>query len=51
MIQQTIDAKPRGQHPTVFDAAALRLIQSATARIAPRLSDGWPHSAASQVSL
>jgi K+-transporting ATPase ATPase B chain len=22
MIQQTSDAKPRGQHPTVFDAAA-----------------------------
>jgi hypothetical protein len=25
--------------------------QSAVARIPPRLSDGWPHSAASQVSL
>ncbi len=30
---------------------ALRLSQSAVARMPPRLSDGWPHSAASQVSL
>src|SRR5258706_256142 len=29
----------------------LRESQSATARIPPRLSEGWPHSAASQVSL
>ena len=32
-------------------ATAWRESQSATARIPPRLSDGWPHSAASQVSL
>ncbi len=32
-------------------ATALRDSQSATARMPPRLSDGWPHSAASQVSL
>ena len=30
---------------------AVRDSQSATARMPPRLSDGWPHSAASQVSL
>ena len=32
-------------------ATAVRDSQSATARMPPRLSDGWPHSAASQVSL
>ncbi|CDY74216.1 hypothetical protein BGLT_03299 [Caballeronia glathei] len=32
-------------------ATALRESQSAVARMPPRLSDGWPHSAASQVSL
>ena len=32
-------------------ATALRDSQSAVARMPPRLSDGWPHSAASQVSL
>ncbi len=32
-------------------ATALRARQSATARMPPRLSEGWPHSAASQVSL
>ncbi len=32
-------------------ATALRLSQSAVARMPPRLSDGWPHSAASHVSL
>ena len=32
-------------------AIALRDSQSAVARMPPRLSDGWPHSAASQVSL
>ena len=32
-------------------ATAVRDSQSAVARMAPRLSDGWPHSAASQVSL
>ncbi len=32
-------------------ASALRLSQSAVARMPPRLSDGCPHSAASQVSL
>ncbi|SPV16504.1 Uncharacterised protein [Burkholderia gladioli] len=32
-------------------AIAVRESQSAVARIPPRLSDGWPHSAASQVSL
>ena len=37
MIQQTIDAKPRGQHPTVFDAAALRTaIGDAFLKLAPR---------------
>ena len=37
MIQQTIDAKPRGQHPTVFDAAALRTaIRDAFLKLAPR---------------
>ncbi|SAL88025.1 hypothetical protein AWB67_07520 [Caballeronia terrestris] len=30
---------------------ALRDSQSAVARMPPRLSDGWPHSAASHVSL
>ncbi len=33
------------------DATLLREIQSAVARMPPRLSEGWPHSAASQVSL
>jgi hypothetical protein len=32
-------------------SAAFRDNQSAVARMAPRLSEGWPHSAASQVSL
>lgn len=32
-------------------ALLVRLTQSATARMAPRLSEGWPHSAASQQSL
>ena len=32
-------------------ATAVRASQSAVARMPPRLSDGWPHSAASQVSL
>src|SRR6185312_6215505 len=32
-------------------STAVRLAQSATARMPPRLSLGWPHSAASQVSL
>ncbi len=32
-------------------ATAVRESQSATARMPPRLSEGWPHSAASQVSL
>ncbi len=32
-------------------ATAVRDSQSAVARMPPRLSDGWPHSAASQVSL
>jgi len=32
-------------------ATALRDSQSAVASMPPRLSDGWPHSAASQVSL
>ena len=32
-------------------ATALRDSQSAVARMPPRLSEGWPHSAASQVSL
>jgi hypothetical protein len=32
-------------------ATALRDSQSAVARIPPRLSEGWPHSAASHVSL
>ena len=32
-------------------ATAVRDSQSAVIRIPPRLSDGWPHSAASQVSL
>ncbi len=37
-----------GRRPS---AIARRESQSATGRMAPRLSDGWPHSAASQVSL
>ena len=46
----------RGQHVVdgqggLPDAAALRDSQSAVARIPPRLSEGCPHSAASQVSL
>ena len=32
-------------------AIAVRDSQSAVARMPPRLSDGWPHSAASHVSL
>ncbi len=38
MIQQPLDAKPaRGQHPTVFDAAALRTaIRDAFLKLAPR---------------
>jgi len=32
-------------------AIRVRESQSAVARIPPRLSDGWPHSAASHVSL
>ena len=37
MIQQTSEAKPRGQHPTVFDAAALRTaIRDAFLKLSPR---------------
>ena len=36
MIQQTSEAKPRGQHPTVFDAAALRTaIRDAFLKLSP----------------
>jgi hypothetical protein len=46
---RTVKERPPARE---FGAARfVRVIQSATARMAPRLSEGWPHSAASQQSL